>query len=509
MRTNNKIIARNAIYMYIRMLVMILVSLYTTRVVLETLGIDDYGLYNVVGSIVVFFSFINSGLAGATKRYILAELAVGDIESQRKVFSRTIDAHLFIIAIVIIAGETIGLWVLYHAMKIPDSRMYAALIVYQASLLTAVVGIMQSPFSSVIISYERMSIYAYLSILDVILKLGIVFVVRYIDGDKLIWYAILLSGIAIFDIVIYYSYCRSHFDLCRYVKSKDKATFSSILKYVGWTVFGSGANVLSKQGVNILVNNFFTVAVNAAMGISNMIVNVATQFVSNLQVVFAPQLTKNYISRDDVLLMRLLFQSSRYTSYLILIILIPITFVLSDILEIWLDTYPKYTEEFCILTLFCVYIESVSMPLVTIITAEKNIRNYQLYISFLYLCNFIICWLILFIGSLPYIVMIVRCVIDIVIVGVRLWLVRKKVECFSIIEWCKEVYFKSVFIMLLSVPLIFLFNFLPIESSFSRFITYGGISVLWVACIIYVIGFSKTERVYIINQLKKYTNVVH
>lgn len=503
MAKNDRRIAKNAIYMYIRMLVMMLVSLYTTRVVLSTLGIEDYGIYTVVGGIVVFFSFINSGLAGATKRYILAELAVGDLLSQKKIYSLAINVHLLIVTIIIVVGETVGLWILYNIINIPEGRMEAAVMVYQASLITAVFGILQSPFTSVIISFERMAIYAYLSILDVLLKLGIVFFVQIIDGDKLIWYAYLLIFISFINIVAYYVYCRKKFEMCQYVKSNDKDTFISILRYIGWTVFGSGANVLSKQGVSILVNNFFTVAVNASMGISNTIVSAASQFVSNLQVVFAPQLTKNYISKDNLSLIHLLFQSSRYTSFLILIILVPITFVISDLLVVWLGEYPEYTEEFCLLTLVCVYIESVSMPLTTIITAEKNIRKYQVIISSLYIVNVFLCWGVLLIGVLPFVVIIVRAVVDLFMVAVRLWLTKKKVVEFSIMKWCKEVYGKALFILGLSAPLIIIIDYLEMENVIVRLFVIGGACLLWMVSLIWCVGLTRNEKAFIFNKIPK------
>lgn len=484
------------------MLVMMLVSLYTTRVVLNTLGIDDYGIYNVVGGVVVFFSFINSGLAGATKRYILAELAVGDIKSQRKVYSLAINAHLLIIALVLIAGETIGLWIFNNTLNIPESRLFAAKIVFHASIITAILGIILSPFSSVIIAYERMSVYAYLSIFEVLLKLGIVFLIQVIGGDKLILYAILICVLGVLNLFIYYIYCRKQFEICRYVKTKDKTTFFSILQYVGWTIFGSGANILSRQGVNILINNFFTVAVNAAMGICNMIVNAASQFVNNLQVAFAPQLTKNYISKDYSSLISLLFKSSRYTSYLILMILIPISFVISDLLKIWLGDYPEYTEEFCILTLICVYIEAVSMPMTTVITSDKKIQNYHLIVSAFYLLNFVLCWVVLLLGSLPYYVLIVRAVVDLGLVAVRLWLTKRKVEVFSITSWIKEVYIKSIVFAMLSMPLFVLYQCITIESTMLRFVIKGGSSFAWIVTTIFFMGLQFNEKSFVHEKIK-------
>lgn len=484
------------------MLVTMLVSLYTTRIVLKTLGVDNYGIYNVVGGIVVFFTFINAGLAGATKRYVLAELAVGDLSTQRKVYSLAINAHLLIVSGVFFVGETIGLWMLYHAINIPEGRMHAAMMVYQASLLTAILGILRSPFSSIIISFEKMSVFAYLSILDVLLKLGIVFLIQVIDGDKLIWYGFLLSIIALFDISFYFIYCRRKFEICRYVRTNDRSTFYSLLKYVWWTLFGSGSNVLSNQGVSLLINNFFSVAVNAAMGVSNMIVNSAMQFVSNLQVVFAPQLTKNYISKDYLALMKLILLSSRYSCYLMLVILIPIFLVIPDLLDVWLGKYPEYTEEFCVLSLVCFFIESVSLPLTTVITSEKNIKKYQIYISCLYVAIFFLSWVLLLFDVLPYMVLLVRGFVGIAMVAVRLYLVRKKVSAFSVSQWCLAVYGKAVLLMLLSLPLLFISDICMFNETISRLIALGSISVLWVSMVIFLCGLSHNERTFVLAKLK-------
>lgn len=484
------------------MLVIMIVSLYTTRVVLQALGIDDYGIYNVVGSIVVFFSFINAGLAGATKRYVLAELAVGDLKTQRKVYTLAIKAHLLIVGIVLLAGETIGLWMLYNAMNIPAERMHAASIVYQMSLFTAIVSILQSPFSSVIISYEKMSAYAFLSIFEVLVKLGIVFMIQYLLLDKLIMYSILLFCLSLITISLYYGYCRKKFEMCRIVKTGDKETFNSILKYVGWTVFGTGSNVLSKQGVTLLVNNFFNVAVNAAMGVSNMVINAASQFVSNLQIAFAPQLTRNYISKNFEDLELLVFRSSRYTSFLILIILIPLFFVISDMLAIWLGDYPQYTEEFCLLTLVSIYLEAISLPLTTVVTADKNIGKYQVAMSMAYILNFAISWIILLFFKIPYLVVVVRVVVDMFIVTLRMLFIKIKVRNFPILKWIITVIGNTLVISIVCLPLIPLSKLFSSQDIWTRFIVLSSICLIWVTLAIWLIGMSPNEKFFVIKRIK-------
>ena len=486
--TRNKNIAKNAIYMYIRMFVLMLVSLYTTRVVLQTLGIDDYGIYSVVGSIVVFFSFINSGLSGATKRYIIAELAIGDLYSQKKIYSLAIKAHLLIVVFIFVAGETIGLWLLFHALNIPESRMGAAVIVYQMSLFTASTNILKTLFNSVIISFEKMSAYAYFSIFEALLTLAMALSLQLLQGDKLVVYAFLIFFIAIISLSMYFYYCHRNFAMCRYIKVHDRNIFLSLFGYLGWTVFGSGANVLSRQGVNMLVNNFFTVAVNAAMGISNTIVNVATQFVQNLQVAFSPQISRNYISKSYEDLTRLTIQSSRYTSYLVLLILIPISCVISNLLSVWLGKYPDYTEEFCLLTLACVFIEAVSLPLTSLITSDKNIGKYQTTISLFYLLIFVLSWICLWLGAVSYSVVIVRLCLDGILVIIKLYFTVHLVPVFPWRKWCKDILGNAAIIVSLCFPLWLIKGFLLSTNDWSNLLIMTPVSLIWLCFLIWIIG---------------------
>ena len=503
---NNKRIAKNTIYMYIRMLIVILVSLYTTRIVLKTLGIDDFGIYNVVGGIVVLFSFINQGLAGAAKRFIMAELSVGNLDSQRKIYSTTINAHVLIAIIIFILGETVGLWILYNMMNIPADRMQAATVVYQMSIFTAILNILQSPFNSVVISHERMSVYALISIIDVFLKLGIVFVVRASDYDKLVVYAILLFLINVLNIALYFFYCRTKFEMCRYVKTKDRSAFKSLMTYVGWTVFGTGANVLSRQGISILVNNFYSVAVNSAIGISNTIVGTAMTFVSNFQIAFGPQITKNYIAGNYSDLNNLVIRSSRYSSILVLLILVPVSFVISDLLHLWLGDYPEYTEEFCIITLVCVFFESISNPLIGVITSDKKIGAYQTIVSAVYLSNILFCWIALLLGALPFFVVFVRLVLDFALVAVRLCLIKKKVLTFPLNLWIKRVIINSFIMILACSPLIFVVKIVEFQDVVVRFVVQGSICVIWVATLLWLFGLTRNERAFVLNKVKQKLN---
>lgn len=502
--TNNRQIAKNAVFLYIRMLLLMLVSLYTTRVLLRVLGIDNYGIFNVVGGLIVMVSFLTAGLTGASRRFILAELSIGNLSSQRLNYTYVIIAHVILCLFILLLGENIGLWFFNNYLNIPEPRQAAAVWVYHLSLFSCLVNIMISPYNSVIVAEERMSIYAYFSIIDAGLKLLIVWLLTLIPWDKLITYALLLLFVNLFDWGLYFIYCKNKFPMCRIVKVNNLSRLKEIFGYVGWTILGVGANMTSKQGVTMLINIYYNVAVNAAIGISNMIVNAATQFVNNFQVAFQPQITKNYVSGNNNDITLLVERSARYSSLLVLIIVIPIIILLSDILTVWLGTYPQYTQEFCLLALLCIYLDALSSPLVSVITSDKNIRNYQIYISLIYLFEFLLSWAVLVAGLLPYYVIVVRFFFSVVGMGLRLILLKKKVEVFSIKKWVHAILGRSFIIVLFSLPLFAVSMFCLTHSNiWLRLVSLGLISVIWMAILIWIFGITKNERGFVIEKAKQ------
>ena len=480
-----------------------LVSLYTTRVLLKTLGIDDYGIFNVVGGLIVMITFIKEGLTGAGRRYIMAELATGDVKSQQLMYTNVVISHLMLCGIILLFGETIGLWFFSNYLNIPDGRFVAAMWVYQLSLASSLVMIMLSPFNAVIVSEEKMSAYAYFSIIDAVLKLAIVWVVMAVNTDKLIVYACLVVSVNVVDYMIYYLYCRRKFLMCRMVRLNGTGQLKELFGYMGWTVFGLGANVTSRQGVTMLVNIYFNVAVNAAIGISNMIINAAQQFVINFQMAFAPQLTKNYIAGNYEEVNSLVSRASRYSSFLVLVMLIPISVVISDLLEIWLGEYPQYTEEFCILTLICIYFDAMSNPLITVITADKNIKVYQIFIACIYLMDFCISWSVLVMGALPYYVIVVRGLLSIAGMVIRLRMMKQKVDSFSARRWLKAIIGRGMIIVALCLPLLLMNNMNVIDGNvWIRFVGMGAVSLIWVSGLIWMFGMNKSERGFVVNKVK-------
>lgn len=490
--------------MYMRMLVLLLISLYTSRVIFNALGIENYGIYNLVAGIIVFFSFINDGLTGATKRYITAELVKGDIISQKKIFTLSLKAHGVISLLILVGGETIGLWLINYILNIPPNRLLAANIVYQFSIISAILGVMNSPFSATIISNEKMSIYAFFSISDVVSKLAIIFFLKVLDGDKLIIYAFLLLLETTFVFLIYIIYCYRKIPMCRLVHTSDNKTLKQMFSYMGWTVWGSGSYMLTNQGISLLTNLFYNVALNAALGVSNTIVNVVTGFVKNFQIAFSPQITKYYVSKEADNLNTLTVRSSRYSSYLVLIFLLPVCFEISDFMQIWLGKYPNYADIFCIWTLICIFIESCSAPLATLITSDTNVRRYQILISLCYLLNVLLCLLFLTINLSPTFIIISRLISDIFIVSVRLSIAKNKFYEFNKVVWIKEVIFGSILVLAIPVIIGFILANLNLTSLFIRlFVVCGGVFVSTLFCI-YLFGFNAREKELCIAKIKSY-----
>lgn len=491
---DNKRIAKNTLYMYLRMLVTMVVSLFTTRITYQALGIDNFGIYNIVGSVIVFFTFINLGLTTATRRYITAELAQGNEESQQNVFNLAVWAHILIALVVIALGETVGLWAVNSLLNIPEDRMFAANVVYQLSVFTAVLNVMQAPYTAAITANERMNIYAYISIFDIFAKLAVAYGVLYIAGDKLIVYGVLLTISSTIVILINRIYCRLAFPMCRYKKPHDRVLLKQMFGYMGWNLAGQGMVVMTNQGVTVLVNMFFTVAANAAMGVSNHITHIVNNFVTNFQVAFHPQITKLYVSNNQSDLIQLANRCSRISSYLVLMFLVPIFFQIHNFLTLWLGDYPDYTVEFCLFTLAAIFIDAISAPLWMILASDTNIKKYQIVLTSIYSLNFIGAYIVLKFGFAPYSVIIVRVVVFVIAVVARLYLVKEKLSSFSLPEWIGSIVWNSIKILIIPVGCIFIMKHFLINNMILELLVYGGLSFLAVCMSIYLIGLTKHER---------------
>lgn len=345
-QSSNKTIAKNTIFLYVRMLIIMVVTLYTSRVILQALGIDDYGLYQAVGGVVGFLAFISNALAGATSRFITFALGKGNAEELKNTFATTITSHLIIGLFIVLVAETIGLWYVYNKMVIPEERFAAAIIVYQISILTAFITIIQVPYYAEVIAHEKMSVFAYVGIVEAIGKLGIVFLLSIGSIDKLVLYAVLLLIVQLGIFGFYVSYCRRNFEESVFNISFNKKLFGEIFRFSGWSLFASGAIALSNQGILLLLNLFFAPAVVTARSISLQVNNVANQFVGNFRTAANPQIVKRYASGDIAGSKNLLLESTKFSYYLMLLIAVPLVFLADPILHLWLVEVPDYTVVF-------------------------------------------------------------------------------------------------------------------------------------------------------------------
>ena len=482
--------------MYIRMLVLLCISLYTVRIILKILGFNDYGTYNIVAGILVFFTFINNGLASATKRYITTEIAKNDEGQAIHIFNTCLIAHVIISIVIILLSETIGLWVINNILNIPDNRLIAANWVYQFSLIAVIINILRSPYEAVIIAHEKMNAYALFSIADAIFSLLIVYLLQITSGDKLIIYSCLLVGSSLIIACIYIAYCFRQFSICKWRYTRDKELLKEIFNFMSWSLLGQFAVVCTNQGVNILINTYYSVVVNAAIGISNQVVNLANRFVSNFQVAFNPQIIKLYAKQENDSLLKLLYISSKISSFLIILFFVPISHELSYILDWWLGKYPPYTIIFCLLTFIAIYIEAISAPLWMIIYSQSNIKRYQIVISSVYILNFIFGWIVLALGFPPYYVILVRILIFCTLLSIRITFAKRLLTIINIPHWIWEIPIRGILIACIAYVLTyFCKSLLSNENSdilhiISTCILSGILTIILITCI----GLNRSER---------------
>lgn len=502
----NKQILKNTLFMYSRMIIMLIISLFTARIVYNTLGVDNYGIYNVVAGIIVFFTFLNNGLSSATKRYVTGEIATGTEESISHVFNTCIIAHCIIALIVLILAEGIGIYVVNEVLNIPTNKLYAANWVYQLSVISAILGIVQSPFGALILAYEKMNIYAYFTIIDVILKLLVIYLVQAIIGDKLIIYAFLILGVSIINMLIYRIYTLKSFPISSLKNLRiDKLLLKDVFSFTTYSLAGQAAVVGTNQGVSVLINLYYNVAVNAAMGVSSTVTNVIQGFVGNFQAAFNPQIIKSYASKDYEFLETLMIRAAKISSFLIIIFLVPLLFEVKNVLTLWLgNEYPEYTEAFCLLVLVSNYIEALAAPLWMMVYAQSNIKKYQFIVTSIYSLNFFGSWISLFLGIPPYHVMTIRIFVFILLLVVRLYYVGLLFPDFHKYQWFRQVVLNGFIIIVISViPTYITYRYIDHQYIILEIIIITFVSLLFTIPCIYSIGLNKDEKKMILNLINK------
>lgn len=497
---NTKKIAQNTLLLYIRMLLLLVVSLYTSRVILKVLGIDDYGIYNLIAGFVTFLTFISNSLVSAMQRYFNVALGKNDLQNYKEVFSMSINILALFSCLILILGETVGLWFVMNHLNIPPNRYEASIWVYQLSLLTFVVNTLRTPYNASIIAHERMSFYAYISLAEVFLRLGMVFLLTIMPGDHLIMYSIVYLFVIALVNAIYMIYCRNKFQVCSYKYKKDKELFKDLLNFSGWSLMGQASVVVKNQGEAIFINKFFSVAANAAMGVATQVAGALELFVSNFQTAFNPQLIQSYASKDLDIHKKLLFRASKFSYFLLLIFLIPVVTHIDFILNLWLAEVPKYTNYFVAFILISYLFNAIGTPFVTSLFATGAIKRYQISLGIIFLSGLTIVYFALFFGAEPYSVSIVAIFIQMVLLVFRLYFTHRHIG-FSYRQFGAEVLVPVVMVTILSIiPSIIL-------KGLSTNIWQGVLSIIIeMACtglLILFLGMSNSERNYIIKTIKQ------
>lgn len=491
---NNKRIVRNTALLYFRMFLSMAVTLYTSRVVLNTLGFVDFGIYNVVGGIVVLFSFLNNSMMTATQRFLNFELGRNDIDEVNRIFSMSMTVHICIAIFVIIFAETIGLWFLNSQLNIPAERMTAANWVYQFTILTFCAQIIRVPYNASIVAYENMSFYAYISITEVILKLLIVFSLVWFGFDKLILYAVLTFGVTLLVNLHYKLYCNKAFTTCDYKYFSDALLYKKLISFSGWSMFGGVANVGASEGVNILLNIFFGVAVNAAMGIANQVSAALYGFVSNFQIAFNPQLVKSYATNDKSYFMKLIFQSSKLSYFLMLFISLPVIINADFILQVWLGIVPVYTASFCRLIIVFLLIDAISAPLWMSVQATGEIKNYQILMGVMIASNLPLAYCVLKFGFAPDSVLLVRVLINLATFLARIVYLRKKIDLPARLYF-RDVVAVALLVTVFTLPLPLIVNYYL--TAWHGLIISTIVALFSTGLVIYIIGLKPNERVFL------------
>ena len=490
---DNKRIARNTFALYLRMLLLMVVSLYTSRVILSTLGVDDYGIYNLIGGFITLFSFISSALVGAMQRFFNVALGEGDNEEYHNIYSMGINIFSLFSVFLLLVGETVGLWFVNTQLNIPQGRETAALWVYQISIITLIVNLFRAPDNASIIAHEKMGFYAYISIFEALLKLGIVYLLTLIDVDKLVLYVLLYLASTVLINIIYAFYCRKNIPECRYTLMWDKVLFKRLVSFSGWSMLSGSAQVLKSQGDAYLLNHYYSVAVNAAFGVSAQVYNAVNLFLINFQTAFKPQLVQSYAAGEMGAHYRLISRSARMSFFLLLLIVVPVAFNLDGLLELWLKEVPLYTKEFCLVILLAYLLDALGAPLAVSVYASGVIKGMQVWTAVLLLIGLIASFFFLRSGSSPYVVAVISFFVHLGFWCVYMYYVRKLCH-FDLMDYAKQVVLPVVLVSIGVLIGPFVLSFVSVSGW--RVLLFCLADLIWVGAVVLLTGLKKEEKKY-------------
>lgn len=506
MDTNSKRIAINTLLLYIRRIFILLISLYTVRLVIEALGIIDYGIFNVVGGVVLMFTFLSDTMSSAIQRFFSIELGRHNYKKLNQVFNLSLIIFSLISFFAFILSETIGLWFLNTQLSIPSNRLNAANWIFQFSIFSFVITILTIPFNALIIAHENLKVFAYIGMIEATLKLLVVFALLHFRGDKLSIYGFLIFITTFIVSILYIYYCKRKYRESKLLLFWDLILFKKLLGFSGWNMFGGVAYVLNSQGINVLLNIFFGPVVNAARGIAFQISSAVNQFVLNFSTAVNPQIIKYYAIDEKDKMTSLAFKGSKYSFFMLLILSIPVLLETHYLLGLWLTSLPKYVILFSQLVLMNALIDSLSYSLQTIAQATGKIKFYQIIVGGMLLLNLPTSLIFLYSGFPPEVTIYISIIISIICLFLRLLLLKNLADI-SIQTYYEQVLKKIIRASLLASLLPLSVHFL-MEESIYRFLMVGLISVFSTICSIYLLGLNYNERLFVKNKIQSYLGIV-
>lgn len=492
-KADNKRIAKNTIALYVRMFFVMAIGLYTSRIILKTLGVEDYGIYNVVGGFVAMLAYLNKIFVDATQRFLSFTLGENNQQKLKLVFSTSITVHLIISIVILLIGETFGLWFVNEKLVIASERMYAANWVYQCSLLSLIVTVLSVPYKASVVAHEEMHIYAYFGIVEAILKLIIVYLLLVSDYDKLIVYAILHLLVSLIIPIWNILFCKRHFEECSLKLHIDGRLFKEMFSYSVWTLIGSLGFSFKDQFSNIIMNLFLGTTINAARGIATQVNGIVMSFAENFTTALSPQITKQYAAHDYGQSNQLATAGARYSCYLMSIVVIPLVINIDEVLKIWLHEVPQYSNVFIIITLIASVFYAMSKTLTTLLGATGDIKCFQVGVSLIMLSELPIAYIFLKLGYPPFYALLPAIVTNILGIFFRLILVKHQVPDFKARRYVCDAFFRPIALMVIAFVSCYLINTL-FSKSFLSFLISTGISIVIILLIVYSMGINKNER---------------
>lgn len=491
--TSNKRLAKNSIFLSIRMVIVMVIALYTTRIVLQVLGVVDYGVYNVVCGFVAMFSFLNGSMSNGIQRFFNYEYGKNGEKGANNVYCTSLYIQTLLAIIVVICIELFGLWYLHNKMVIPEERMLAAEWIFQLAILTFIIGIMQAPFMAAIIAHEKLDFYAIVGIIDAVLRLGSVFLLKIIPIDKLVLYGIFTFSIAIVNFIIYFVYCKKNFKEIKFQRGFNRDLFKQMLGFSGWNLFGSFSNVMEVQGINLVMNLFFGPIVNAARGVANHINGAIQSFVMNITMPVRPQVTQSYARGELQRTISLTYGISKLSSAIILMLAIPVSMEIDYLLHLWLgENVPDHTATFTVLILFTSLINDLNAPISFVVHATGVMREYQLWASIVRISSVPLAYFLIKYHSIPELGLVSVLFSASATQIVCLFIVRKLVS-FSLREYFVKVIVPIAIVFLISLVIVTPLHFFMNEG-FLRLIIVSAVSVIVVGLSFFFIAFNKSER---------------